>query len=27
MKLMGVDVPSFGVKSNETSKEIGEILA
>jgi hypothetical protein len=27
MKLMGVDVPSFGSKSNETSKEIGEILA
>ena len=26
MKLMGVDVPSWGDKSNNTSKEIGEIL-
>lgn len=26
MKLMGVDVPSWGDKSNKTSKEIGEIL-
>jgi len=27
MQLMGVDVPSWGDKSNNTSKEIGEILA
>ena len=26
MKLMGVDLPSWGDKSNKTSKEIGEIL-
>jgi hypothetical protein len=26
LKLMGCDVPSFGSKSNQTSKEIGEIL-
>ncbi len=27
MRLMGLDVPSWGDKSNNTSKEIGEILA
>lgn len=27
MKLMGVDIASWGTKSNQTSKEIGEILA
>lgn len=27
MQLMGVDIPSWGDKSNNTSKEIGEILA
>jgi hypothetical protein len=26
LKLMGCDVQSFGTKSNQTSKEIGEIL-
>jgi hypothetical protein len=26
MRLMGVNVPTFGTKSNQTSKEIGEIL-
>jgi hypothetical protein len=26
LKIMGCDVPSFGTKSNQTSKEIGEIL-
>lgn len=27
MRLMGVDTPSWGTKSNNTSKEVGEILA
>jgi hypothetical protein len=27
MRLMGLDVPSWGTKSNLTSKEISEILA
>ena len=26
LRLMGVDVPSWGNQSNNTSKEIGEIL-
>jgi hypothetical protein len=26
LKVMGVDVPSWGTQSNTTSKEIGEIL-
>ena len=26
MRVMGVDTPSWGTKSNNTSKEIGEIL-
>ena len=26
MKVMGLDIPSWGTKSNNTSKEIGEIL-
>ena len=27
MKIMGLDVASWGAKSNQTSKEISEILA
>ena len=26
MKTMGLDIPSWGTQSNQTSKEIGEIL-
>ena len=27
MRVMGLDVPAWGTKSNNTSKEVGEILA
>ena len=27
MRTMGLDIPSWGTKSNTTSKDIGEILA
>jgi len=27
MKVMGVDTPSWGTKSNNTSRELSEILA